>query len=56
MRQPYVKSIYNFTENDFKEISPITDHIHFYGMYIGNYPELTFDSIEEIASIISSVE
>ena len=56
MRQPYVKSIYNFTEKDFKEIAPITDHIHFYGMYLGNYPELTFDSIKEIASIISSVE
>ena len=46
----------NFTEKDFKEIAPITDHIHFYGMYLGNYPELTFDSIREIASIISSVE
>ena len=56
MRQPYVKSIFNFTEEDFKKISPVTDHIHFYGMYIGNYPELTLDSIREIASIISSVE
>ena len=55
MRQPYVKSIFNFTEEDFKIISPVTDHIHFYGMYLGNYPELTFDSIREIASIISSV-
>ena len=56
MRQPYVKSIFNFTEEDFKKISPVTDHVHFYGMYLGNYPELTFDSIREIASIISSVE
>ena len=56
MRQPYVRSLYNFTEKDFKEISPITDHIHFYGMYLGNYPELPSDSIKEIASIISSVE
>ena len=56
MRQPYVRSLYDFTEKDFKEISPITDHIHFYGMYLGNYPELSFDSIKEIASIISSVE
>ena len=56
MRQPYVKSIFNFTEEDFEKISPVTDHIHFYGMYLGNYPELTFDSIREIASIISSVK
>ena len=55
MRQPYVRNIYKFTENDFKEISPVTDHVHFYGMYLGNYPELTFKSIDEIASIISSV-
>ena len=38
MRQPYVRKIYNFTEKDFKEISPVTDHVHFYGMYLGNYP------------------
>ena len=56
MRQPYVRNIYKFTEKDFKEISPVTDHVHFYGMYLGNYPELTFKSIDEIASIISSVE
>ena len=56
MRQPYVRKIYNFTEKDFKEISPVTDHVHFYGMYLGNYPELTFKSIDEIAAIISSVE
>ena len=55
MRQPYVRSIFKFTNKDFKRIAPVTDHIHFYGMYLGNYPELSFESIEEITSIISSV-
>lgn len=55
MRQPYIRSLYDFSEKDFKEIAPVTDHIHFYGMYLGNYPELTFESIKEIASIISSL-
>ncbi len=55
MRQPYVRSIFKFTEQDFAKIAPVTDHIHFYGMYLGNYPELSFESIDEITSIISSV-
>ena len=47
MRQPYVKKFIILLKKDFKEISPVTDHIHFYGMYLGNYPELTFDSIKK---------
>ena len=56
MRQPYVRSIFKFTSEDITRIAPITDHIHFYGMYIGNYPELDFKSIEEITSVIASVK
>ena len=55
MRQPYVRNIYKFTDEEIKAIAPITDHIHFYGMYLGNYPELKLESIKEIAQIISSV-
>ena len=55
MRQPYVRSKFNFTDEDIKKIAPVTDHIHFFGMYLGNYPELEFDSIKEIAGIISRV-
>ena len=51
MRQPYVRSIFKFTEQDFAKIAPVTDHIHFYGMYLGNY--LNFlESIDEITSIL----
>tara|TARA_Y100001968_G_C19445596_1_gene765217 strand:- start:2013 stop:3197 length:1185 start_codon:yes stop_codon:yes gene_type:complete len=55
MRQPYLRDIYMFTDEQIKTIAPITDHIHFYGMYLGNYPELKYESIKEIAQIISSV-
>ncbi len=54
MRQPYVRSIFNFSEEEIKKIAPVTDHIHFFGMYLGNYPELEISSIKEIARIISS--
>ena len=52
MRQPYVKKFMNFSDYDFKRIAPITDHIHFFGMYLGNYPELNSSSIKEIVRII----
>ena len=55
MRQPYVRSIFKFTEQDFAKIAPVTEHIHFYGMYLGNYPELSIESIDEIHSINCSV-
>ena len=55
MRQPYVKSIFNFTEEDFEKISPVTDHIHFYGMYIGNYPTLKKEKIDWLIEVINNV-
>ena len=52
MRQPYVREYFNFTEIDINKIAPVTDHIHFFGMYLGNYPELSSDSIKEIVRVI----
>ena len=53
MRQPYVREVFKFTEKEIKKIAPVTDHIHFFGMYLGNYPELDSDSIREIVRVIS---
>ena len=53
MRQPYVREFFNFTEQDINKIAPVTDHIHFYGMYLGNYPELSSESIKEIVKVIN---
>ena len=52
MRQPYVRERYLFSDEDIKKIAPITDHVHFFGMYLGNYPELDNESIKEIVKII----
>ena len=52
MRQPYVRELFKISDEDIKNIAPVTDHIHFYGMYIGNYPELEIESIKEITKVI----
>ena len=51
LRQPYLQ---NFIEAEAWKQYPVTEHIHFYGMYIGNFPNLTIDEIDEIVSIINS--
>ena len=32
---------------------PVTEHIHHFGWYIGNYPELSTDRILELVSILN---
>ena len=51
LRQPYLKNIVK--AEAWKEY-PFTEHIHFYGMYIGNFPNLTIRETDEIVSIINS--
>ena len=53
LRQPYLKGI--IPDGYHKEF-PQTEHIHFFGFYIGNYPDLTNDEIDEICAILNSVE
>ena len=55
MRQPYVRNIFKFTDNQIKEIVPIADHVHFFGMYIGNFPDLKDEEIEWLCKIIRNV-
>ncbi len=50
LRQPYVKKF--VPKNYFKEF-PNTEHIHFFGMYIGNYPDLEIQDIDYIVSKIN---
>jgi CDP-6-deoxy-D-xylo-4-hexulose-3-dehydrase len=52
LRQPYLK---NIVPKDYYKNFPVTEHVHFYGMYIGNFPSLTEAEILEIAKIINSV-
>jgi len=51
LRQPYLK---NHVPEGFAEQFPETDHMHFFGFYIGNYPELTFKEIDEIVGVLNN--
>jgi len=51
LRQPYLKKfIKNISLSNFKN----TEHIHFYAMYIGNYPGLSKKNISKIVKVINS--
>lgn len=50
LRQPYLKSVMG--EEDIT-LYPNVDHIHFYGFYIGNYPELEREKILKLCGILN---
>ncbi len=52
LRQPYLKS---FKKNNKLEEFKNVEHVHFYGYYIGNYPDLSFDKIKKITKILNSI-
>ncbi|MET4736726.1 CDP-6-deoxy-D-xylo-4-hexulose-3-dehydrase [Bradyrhizobium japonicum] len=52
LRQPYLKSI--IPAEHYKNF-PQTDHIHFFGFYIGNFPDLRIDEVDEICTLLNSV-
>ena len=53
LRQPYLKKYYpKMKAKVFKN----TEHIHFYAMYIGNYPELKKKHLDFIINILNSVK
>jgi len=52
-RQPYIKKI--LPENCHLSF-PETEHIHFFGFYIGNFPDLNDNDIDDICSILNSVK
>lgn len=53
IRQPYLKGL--VTENYHTQF-PQVEHIHFYGFYIGNFPDLHEGEVDEICTILNSVE
>lgn len=53
IRQPYLKGI---VPKDHHLDFPKTEHVHFYGFYIGNFPDLTNEEVDEICAILNSVE
>ena len=53
LRQPYLKNI--VSKNYYKNF-PKVDHVHFYGFYIGNFPDITKREIDTICSVLNSIE
>ena len=52
LRQPYLKS-YNFKQK-FKSLKN-TEHMHFYGLYIGNYPNLNHKKIKNLCNLLDKI-
>lgn len=52
VRQPYLKGV--VPELHYLEF-PETEHIHFYGFYIGNFPDLKFSEIDELCDVVNAV-
>ena len=52
IRQPYLKGI--VPHGHHREF-PETEHIHFYGFYIGNFPDLRDEEVDELCAIVNAV-
>ena len=53
LRQPYLKKI--VPKNHYKSF-PKTEHVHFYGLYLGNFPSLSKKDIKFICDVINKVD
>jgi CDP-6-deoxy-D-xylo-4-hexulose-3-dehydrase len=52
MRQPYLKGIVK--ENEWENY-PEVEHIHHFGWYIGNYPDLEKKKIIRLCELLNNV-
>ena len=52
LRQPYLRGRF---EDGFAKKFPNCEHVHFFGWYIGNYPELDTAQILELTTILNKV-
>jgi len=53
LRQPYARKLLG--DREFEKF-PKVDHVHFFGYYIGNYPELERDKILALCALLNQVE
>ena len=53
LRQPYLRGI--ISDAAYKDF-PEVDHIHFYGFYIGNFPDLSASEVDELCALLNSVD
>jgi len=52
LRQPYLRRVYG--DDSWKQC-PQADHVHFYGLYIGNYPNIKQDKILRLCDLLNKV-
>jgi len=52
IRQPYLSGI---VPTNHHLAFPEVEHIHFFGFYIGNFPDLSFSEIDAICSVLNNV-
>ena len=51
LRQPYLSGI---VERMSWQKYPVTEHVHFFGMYIGNFPDLKIEEVDEIVAVVNA--
>lgn len=51
LRQPYLRELFPEHYKDF----PVTEHIHFFGFYIGNFPELEEGKIKKLCGLLNEL-
>lgn len=51
LRQPYLRRLF---PDEYRRY-PRVDHVHFYGCYIGNYPELELERIDALCDLLNSI-
>jgi CDP-4-dehydro-6-deoxyglucose reductase, E1 len=52
LRQPYLQGRY---PEKYHLNFPVVEHIHFYGFYIGNYPDLESDQILKLCDVLNEI-
>jgi len=50
LRQPYLR---NLLPQEYYRGFPETEHIHFFGFYIGNFPDLSTDEIRDVCAVLN---
>jgi len=53
LRQPYLKK---YTRHIALKKFPVVDNVHFYGYYIGNFPTLSFKTIDKVLNKINLID
>jgi CDP-4-dehydro-6-deoxyglucose reductase, E1 len=51
LKQPYLKNIVSINESDFPNI----EHVHHFGWYIGNYPDLEREKIDMLVEVLNKI-